>query len=165
MPRPGRASAETASAARHRSARRLQRRPERLRSLQKARWCDFGSEEAPGPVVSLVGQLAPIDGLWSLVAEATVEDLPANEIGDYWPAGLSDNGRAWVSENIRSGRTRAQGDRQACHGGIPELDFDQAELKAFGGAMSYSDLDVHYLRPMPPVSGVSGTAVFDQRTA
>ena len=119
----------------------------------------FGSEEDPGPVVSAVAQLAPIDDLWSLVAEAKVEDLPANEIGSYWPAGLSDNARAWVSENIRTGTADKASLKLALE--IPDLDFAQADLKAFGGRLAYSDLDVHYLRPMPPVTGVSGTATFD----
>lgn len=119
----------------------------------------FGSQEKPGPVLSMVGQLAPIDSLWSLVAEAKVEGLPANDIGDYWPAGLSDNGRAWVVENIRTGLAEEATMKLALE--IPELDFEQAELKAFGGRLIYSNVDVHYLRPMPPVSGVSGTAVFD----
>ena len=119
----------------------------------------FGSEEDPGPVVSAVAQLAPLDDLWSLVAEAKVEDLPADEIGSYWPSGLSDNARTWVSENIRTGTADKASLKLALE--IPDLDFARADLKAFGGRLAYSNLDVHYLRPMPPVTGVSGTATFD----
>lgn len=41
--------------------------------------------------------------------------------------------------------------------------MEQAEVRRLDGTMSYRDLTVHYWRPMPPATGVSGTAVFDQK--
>jgi len=37
-----------------------------------------------------------------------------------------------------------------------------AEVREAGGHLDYRDLEVHYLRPMPPATGVGGTAEFDQ---
>ena len=47
---------------------------------------------------------------------------------------------------------------------IPGGDFEALDLKALDGEIRYSNIAVHYLRPVPPVTGISGTAVYDKKS-
>ena len=118
----------------------------------------FGDDGAPGPTLSLEGRIAEPFGDMAIAGELRVTDLPTGQLDAYWPRGVSDNGRAWVVENIRGGV--AEEATVALAARVPGGDFQALEFETFGGTLRFSGLDVHYLRPMPPVTGVAGTAVF-----
>jgi hypothetical protein len=85
--------------------------------------------------------------------------LNLDRLDAYWPVGMAANAREWVVPNIRTG-TAEQAEvtadlRAPADGGLSGI-----VLTELSGSIDYSGLDVHYLRPMPPVTEVEGTASF-----
>jgi hypothetical protein len=76
-----------------------------------------------------------------------------------WPAGVAAGARDWVTANITRGRISRLD---------LALDVTRAELAAgvlpadaLAGEARIDDAKIHYLRPMPPVTGADATARFD----
>ena len=88
------------------------------------------------------------------MSEVLISDLHA-----YWPVAARDGGRPWVVGNIPAGR--APEGRIKAHLTIAETAGSEPEIHELDGAFSFEDLEVHYLRPLPPASGLSGSATFD----
>jgi hypothetical protein len=96
-----------------------------------------------------------------LTAQASVKvaGLAVEHLPDFWPEGLGGNGREWVLGNIVAGRAEEATLKVAAR--FPANDPARLELQDFGGTLAYSGLEVHYLRPVPPITGISGTGQFD----
>ena len=124
----------------------------------------FGTAERPGPELLVSASLAAtgpgFGGDLSVGAEAVLTGLEISELDRYWPVSL-EPGREWAVENIVRGHLDELRVQSALH--LPGGRMEQAEVRRLDGTMSYRDLVVHYWRPMPPATGVSGTAVFDQK--
>lgn len=131
---------------------------------------------APLVLDRLEGSLAPAAGGSgpSFVAEAIVEPagalhrvklmldlgpVPAADIRLYWPKGVGNNGRAWVIENITGGEASAA--TLATTVTLDREDYSVQAIESFGGRFRYEDLEVHYLRPLPPLTGATGSAAYD----
>lgn len=138
--------------------------PERRLVLERAR-IDLGTDAAPGPRIEASGTLtstAPgFAGDLYMAAEVAVTDVSLGALARYWPAALGGNERAWVLENVTAGRVERAAARVRLH--VPGGRLAEARLAALDGTLRYRDLTVHYLRPMPPVAGISGTAKFDAK--
>lgn len=123
----------------------------------------FGSQTAPGPEVRVqgsmtaAGELLSSDLAVSLTAEAL--NVPMGELAAYWPETLADNAREWVTENIPDGTAKRATLEAAL--AIPGADPDALELLSLNGTLGYEDLEVHYLRPLPPITGIAGQGTFD----
>ena len=120
----------------------------------------FGSGEAPGPTLTAAGDLRWLDDELRVTGTGRVSGLLVAQLGNFWPRGLSENGRTWVVENITAGI--AEEATLNLDLALPAGDLDAAEIAVLDGTIRYRDLEVHYLAPMPPVTAVSGTASFDQ---
>jgi hypothetical protein len=125
----------------------------------------WGTAERPGPEIQASLSLATtgpgFGGDLSVGAEAVVTGLEVSDLDRYWPVSL-EPGREWVVGNIVGGHLDEVRVQTALH--LPGGRMDQIELRRLDGAMSYHDLAVHYWRPMPPATGISGTAVFDHKS-
>ena len=128
--------------------------------LDEAR-ISLGSSAAPGPTFGIGGifDYDPLDGGWAIDTDATLEDVPLADLDTYWPESIASNARPWVVKNVTSG----QADRAtaALSVSVPAGDFSAAEVTSLTGTLQYRDLEVHYLRPLPPIRKISGTAEFD----
>ncbi|MHA1537355.1 MAG: YhdP family protein [Alphaproteobacteria bacterium] len=112
---------------------------------------DFG-----GPVLEARGTLAGLGGRAKLRVSASIRNMPARQLGAYWPAGLDDGGRRWVLANIRQGFvSEVEARLKMSFGGGLEPRID--EIK---GALVFRGLSVSYVKGLPPVLGVSGSATF-----
>lgn len=119
----------------------------------------LGTAESAGPDLRARLNLDLGDGFYDLGIGARVDRVDVVELARYWPAEVSENGRNWVLGNIAAGA--AENLEVVTSLRFPEAPTQQPTLNSFGGSFAFSDLEVHYLRPMPPVTGVSGTATFD----
>lgn len=120
---------------------------------------EFGADEGAGPTLALSGQLRPQGADYALAVQARVTDLVLDTLEAYWPLSLVDGAREWVTANVRGGVAREAGADITMI--LPGGALDAAVVESMTGSIEYSDLDVHFLRPMPPVTAVSGTAIFD----
>ncbi len=119
----------------------------------------FGDDESAGPslVAKAVVDMAETD--IEIDGSVELKGLLADQFDRYWPTGMSEGGRDWVTDNIKKGVVEQADMKVALR--LPNGEIDALEIEEFGGSLRYRDLDVHYLRPMPPVTGVSGKGTFD----
>ncbi|RDD60887.1 DUF3971 domain-containing protein [Ferruginivarius sediminum] len=120
---------------------------------------NFGTPEDAGPTIRATATADALSGDIRVSGETSIENVAVNDLARYWPHGVGGNSRAWVTENIRAGKADVTGMRYDVR--LSEGDPAAAELLELGGNIAFSGLDVHYLRPMPPVTNVGGTATFD----
>jgi uncharacterized protein YhdP len=83
------------------------------------------------------------------------------ELQDYWPAGVSADARTWLTENLVAGTVEEATTQVVVT--VPTVTAPTAKLERLRGTIRYQGLEVHYLRPLPPATGVSGSASFDQQ--
>ena len=125
----------------------------------------LGPAERPGPEIQASMSLAAIGpdlgGDLSIGAEVTLTGLKVSDLDRYWPVSL-EPGREWVVRNIARGHLDELRVQTALH--LPGGRLDRVELRRLDGTMRFTDLAVHYWRPMPPATEVSGTAVFDRKS-
>ena len=114
---------------------------------------DFG-----GPVFVGSGSVTGLGGRAKLRMWATMRNIPVRQLGTFWPSGLDDGGRRWVLANIREGfLPEVEAKVKLSFGGGVELSIDE-----LNGNFLYRDLSITYIKGLPPVRGVSGTATFTE---
>ena len=123
---------------------------------------DLGQDNEPGPRLDAKADLEIEEGSVVLSAEAVATQVPLDDLASYWPEDLAPIARRWVIENIRTGV--AEEARLKLDAGISADDPSDIVLQGLSGSLLYRDLDVHYLRPLPPVSRVAGRGTFDSNS-
>jgi uncharacterized protein YhdP len=113
-----------------------------------------------GPRLAVTGSAGVVEGDVEVDVTGTASNLPAAELGRYWPRNLAPGARDWVTENIAAGLAEQAEITASLR--LPGGDFEAIEVESLSGGYQFRGLDVYYLRPMPPVSGVSGSARFDR---
>lgn len=114
--------------------------------------------ETDRPSFSLKGQFWRDDAGIGVRGEFQARDMPFNSLGDYWPESLIRPGRAWIVENVTEGTiTRFDATLDLEPGA---LEHGRFSADAAIGTLAFENASVHFLRPMPPVSGVDGTGRF-----
>ena len=110
------------------------------------------------PKFSLDGELWRTDAGVGIKGRFQAIDMPFNALSNYWPESFIESGREWIVQNIADG-TITHLDAA--------LDFEPGDLESNRfrassavGSFAFEDASIHYLRPMPPVAGVNGTAHF-----
>jgi hypothetical protein len=120
----------------------------------------FGPENSGAPTIQASGSAKMLQGGAAAAnLKLRASGLNLEQLGDYWPVGMAANARDWVVPNIRTG-TAEKAELTADLRLAPGAGLDGIELAEMSGSIDYTNLDVHYLRPMPPVTNVDGTASF-----
>ena len=109
-----------------------------------------------GPGIDGHGTVTVADGAITVAGEAAIDDLAAADLARYWPAGVAPEAGAWVAENITAGVIERATVQLAAT--VRETHPTDPELETLVGTFSYRDLEVHALRPLPPIAGITGTA-------
>jgi hypothetical protein len=93
---------------------------------------------------------------FGIQAQATLTDLPFDQLRQLWPLGLAPDARDWIFTNIRDGGV---GSAKAVVDITPQ-EMRTGDLKptAFTLDFDYAGLGIDYLKPMPRLTGVTGTA-------
>jgi hypothetical protein len=120
---------------------------------------DFGTGGQAGPSVSLTAAAVRQDAGFAVNAEARVSALPVAELGDYWPEAAAPGAREWVTENIPDGLV--ENARFFLAAEMPAGRPEGLDIVSLDGAFEIEGLEVHYLRPMPPITGITGRAALE----
>ncbi len=107
------------------------------------------------------GTVYPDDGGRLISLEARLEQLPVNELHRYWPAWTHPPAHAWVARNIVEGTVEEGTVIVAVRIGGRD-DVPRVTLPVLEGSLAFSGLNVHYRRPMTPVTAAAGTASFSK---
>src|SRR5262249_55506479 len=121
----------------------------------------FGTARAAGPRLSISGAAQELKNAVTINGQVTLTELPIAELRDYWPAGVSADARAWLTENLVAGTVEEAKAQVVLT--VPNITALTVKLERLRGTLRYRDCEVHYLRPLPPATGVSGSASFDQQ--
>ena len=110
------------------------------------------------PSFYLDGTLWQSDAGIGLKGRFQAHDIPFDTLGAYWPEMFIPAGHRWISQNVADGViTRLEAALDIEPGDFENNRFDAASA---AGTLVFEDASVHYLRPMPPVVGVDGSARF-----
>lgn len=118
---------------------------------------DLGA--APGPSMAISANLQWSDQGLGVSTEARVTDIGTDDIPLLWPKDSPGNGRGWVQENVTAGRALDASVHASLS--LPDMDPEKLVVQRLEGSYRYEDLEIHYLRPLPPIVGINGTATFD----
>jgi hypothetical protein len=115
----------------------------------------------PAPVLQASGAATRAAGLWRGALDLALDRLAFADLPGYWPRGLgSPKGgeRDWITQNITAGEVR--NGHWHVEAEAPAGAPDDLRITALSGTAEASDATVHWLRPIPPATGVAGTAEF-----
>ena len=110
----------------------------------------------PGPLVTGSGSLDGVpepDGALQGGVRIALDQVPAADLGFYWPASVAKGARAWITANIPTGTVSglALAVDLAGHDGLASV-----AVAGVSGGFDARDLAVHWLRPIAPMEGVAG---------
>jgi len=113
-----------------------------------------------GPQLVLTGNARRADGRLSAGLEATARDVTTEDLKRLWPENAAPGGRRWVGDNVEGGGVRElRASAEITARENPESGFSDVNLARLEGRFEFSGVTAHYLRPLPPVTDLSGTAV------
>lgn len=114
---------------------------------------------APGPTLlaDAAARRAADGAAWQAEATLRLETVRFADLPRLWPAGLRNDERKWITESVTAGELRNGIWRLA---GTVMTETGGVDLTAFSGSADAVDTTVHWLRPVPPLVGLTGTATF-----
>lgn len=91
-------------------------------------------------------------------ATAALDGFDFATLGTIWPSSVIKGGRKWIAANITNGRGHDLAVRTHLHsnGGLKEI-----RPTSMDGQLLGNDLTVHWLRPVPPATGIDAKLGFD----
>ena len=113
---------------------------------------------AGAPTLTATAEAARSEAGWRGAATLGLDQVSVVDLPRYWPRGLGvGSERDWILENItagiaRNGQWRAE----------VEASADRARRRVTGlaGTLDVADATVHWLRPIAPATGATGTVTF-----
>lgn len=115
---------------------------------------DFG-----GPRLLLAAVADGLGGATSLNLEASLHDVPFDELPTLWPAVAAPNPREWVVKNMSKGIAREA--RVTLAARSPAGHFEDLIVDSLSGELQGDGVQVDYLHPMPVAKNASALATFD----
>lgn len=94
----------------------------------------------------------------SLQADASLSNMPADDLAHYWPESVAPNPREWVTTHISAGIVLKAD--AVVNLTIPQSDFTKLSADTVKGEIIVNKATVDYLPPMPRVTDVDATAAF-----
>jgi len=116
-----------------------------------------GSLGMPGPTVTASAEAQRQDGFWRGSFTLGVDVVRFAELPAYWPEGLAQGARNWVTDNITAGEVHDGHWRFEAE--VPET-LDGFRLTGLSGRAEARDATIHWMRPIVPLQGVAATAEF-----
>ncbi len=114
----------------------------------------FGTKDSAGPALTASANVELREQGVEVAAELKGANVQAESLATYWPLGVAESGRDWVSENITAGSagdlTLSTRFAIGSDGTMTIHDID--------GGFAFEGLEIHYLRPIPPITQATGRA-------
>jgi uncharacterized protein involved in outer membrane biogenesis len=99
------------------------------------------------------------DGVVRARLTASIPGLDVSHADRYWPLIAVPDVREWITSNITAGEIRDVEVRAGLS--VPVQPAGALRIDALDGDFAYRDLEVNYLRPMTPVTELSGLGSFN----
>ncbi|SDF41793.1 AsmA-like C-terminal region [Limimonas halophila] len=121
----------------------------------------LGTADSPGPRIAGEATVANVlSGAITVETAVKARNVRMARLGRYWPKGASTNTRQWITGNVPTGRI----DRAEITTTLrfPDRFAGGPKVRDMDGRLRFRGAEVHYMRPLPPVTGVSGRATLDE---
>lgn len=115
---------------------------------------DFG-----GPRLMLSAVADGLGGATAVNLEASLHDVPFDDLPGLWPAVAAPNPREWVLKNLSKGIAREA--RVTLAARSPAGTFEDLVIDHLAGELIGDGVQVDYLHPMPVVRNAAAHATFD----
>ena len=97
----------------------------------------------------------------TFTGKAEVKNIPLDKLGDYWPLGFAEGGRAWALANLSGGSLDVAAEFALS---TPGNDLALLSVDRNVATLAYRGMTVHYMAHMPELLNVSGSARFEGST-
>lgn len=114
-----------------------------------------GSAVAPTAIASGAARLER--GEWRGELELALDRVRAADLPTFWPPAVGGGERAWITQNVTAGEVSEGRWRLTARA---PADLSTLVPLALEGEARLHDATIHWLRPVPPIRGVSGRARF-----
>ncbi len=122
------------------------------------RLADAGGHAGPTIRLSGEGQQRQ-DGTYGADLRVQVDAVPLAALPALWPQGVAANPRVWMVENLTDGTARDL--TLTAQLTVPaDRDLDRIDLVSLSGQGRAEQVTVHWLQPVPPLTGVDGEITF-----
>jgi hypothetical protein len=112
--------------------------------------------------VSGTGTVELADDGERYMGEVHVREMPFTTLARIWPVTFKPFSRGWLARNVTKGViNRLDGSFNLAPGFVPG---DPLPSGTFSADLDFTGLEVHFLRPMPPIRNGRGTGTFSEAT-
>ena len=118
-----------------------------------------GAPGRPAPRITAQARADRREALWQGRLELGLDAIAVPDLALYWPPGVAEGARRWITENLTAGLAR---DGRWFVEGEATPDFSAGRVTTAGGTLRTEGATVHWLRPIPPLEGVDGTVTFSK---
>ena len=108
--------------------------------------------------VSVTGSAISDGESYTLDIGGEVLSVNFGDVFALWPEGVGDDARDWLEPNLPVAYVpKAEISLRAS---MPVANPGDLSIQSLDGGMTIENAEVHYRRPLPPVTGINGTATF-----
>jgi len=105
--------------------------------------------------VSVSGTCTHTEQGQNFVGRAEVRQIPVDRLGDYWPLTFAEGGREWALANVSRGMVDVTAEFALS---APGDDMSKIKVDRSMATLDYRGMTVRYMQQMPELTGVTGTA-------
>lgn len=109
------------------------------------------------PRLSLSGTITGVGKAPRLRARARLEGMTMAALGRYWPDGVAEGARRWLTANLNEGDVRDVDARL-----VASFPDTGARIERVKVTLGLERATVHYFKPLPPITDAKGTVVIDR---
>lgn len=99
------------------------------------------------------GEAVLQDGVYAVTLAGEARDIEFDALKEYWPETLATDARNWLVPNLLNAFVPKA--TLSLEAKVPADDFSQAAIDDIGGRIWVQNGEVHYFRPLPPVTDAS----------
>jgi hypothetical protein len=122
--------------------------------------CDLGASKHSKPRLHLQSTITGLSHSTRVEGDVTLTAFTMADLERYWPPGAGQAPRRWITQNIPEGLIHQTKAHVVL--GTPKADQKGLVVQDITGSLQYEGLEVHYLRPLPPIQQVTGKGQFDR---
>ncbi|BAK83498.1 AsmA-like C-terminal region-containing protein [Komagataeibacter medellinensis] len=120
------------------------------------------ADDDTGPTLEAKAELKSTSVIDPRAAQVTVsaraQALDFASLGDFWPPRAMKGARRWVTQNIPQGRVR---EFEVNMGLDSHTGWNGLDLVSLGGTIDADHMELHWLRPIPPLHDMDAHLTFD----
>lgn len=121
---------------------------------------DLGASKHDKPRLQIQTSMTGLSRPRRIEGDVTLTAFTMADLDRYWPHDVGQAPRQWIMQNIPEGLIHQAKAHFVL--GAPKGNQHALMVQDITGSLAYEGLDVHYLRPLPPIQNVTGKGQFNR---